>query len=304
MASPLRLFIGSSKEQLHLADAIQENLEHDFQTTVWSQGVFAPSSYPLESLEEHLDHSDAAIFVLAPDDFLYLRGEDYTTPRDNVIFELGMFVGRLGRQRSFIIIPRGLKNLRLPTDLQGLGPAEYRPDRRDANHMAALGPACTSIRRALNRLVRQRRIGRRFSPKALLFPDAISLFPELINSAKEIKTYFVHSRRWRENHHDELKEFLTRQSTKMTVFLPDLASAPLVDMLRLHFDDGPYVPGFVGDAYRYYASFAKRFPKKVIIYLFTIYDLFVLQVRQQDYLRPVSALHASHGRPYIRIRTR
>lgn len=274
MTSLLRLFIGSSKEQLHLADAIQEVLEHDFQTTVWSQGIFAPSSYALESLEDRLDQSDAAIFVLAPDDFVHLRGENYTIPRDNVIFELGMFVGRLGRQRSFIIIPRGLKNLRLPTDLMGLVPAEYQPDRRDANHVAALGPACTRIRRVLHGLVKQRKIGRRFSPKALLFPDVMSLFPELINSAKEITTYFVHSRRWRENHHDELKEFLNRQSTKMTVFLPDLASAPLVEMLRLHFDDGPYVPGFVGDAYRYYASFAKTFPKKVIIYLFKTYPTY------------------------------
>lgn len=60
----------------------------------------------------------------------------------------------------------------------------------------------------------------------------------------------------------------------MTVFLPDLASASLVDMLRLHFDDGPYVPGFVGDAYRYFASFVKTFPKKVIIYLFKTYPTY------------------------------
>ena len=102
-----RIFIGSSKEQLELAYAIQENLHREFETKVWDQDVFEPSQYPLESLGRELDKSDFGIFVFAPDDLVMIRGEEQLVPRDNVIFELGMFTGKLGRDRTFVVTPNG-----------------------------------------------------------------------------------------------------------------------------------------------------------------------------------------------------
>lgn len=147
-----RMFIASSVEHLDLAYAAQEGLEHDVEPTVWSQGVFAPSRTVMASLIDELDQSDFGLFILAPDDITAIRDTSKKTVRDNVIFELGLFVGRLGCDRCFLIVPRGVDDLHLPTDLLGLIPAAFDPDRQDGNMVAALGPACNRIRKALLRL--------------------------------------------------------------------------------------------------------------------------------------------------------
>ncbi len=143
-----RLFVGSSRENLELAGAIQESFEFEAEVMIWNQGTFPVSEYPLESLENELDRSDFAVFVFVPDDVTIMRGEPRSTVRDNVIFELGLFVGRLGRKRTFIISPRG-SDLHLPSDLLGLTSVTYDPDRSDDNLVAALGPASRKIRSAM-----------------------------------------------------------------------------------------------------------------------------------------------------------
>jgi Predicted nucleotide-binding protein containing TIR-like domain len=148
-----RLFIGSSSENLNVAYAVQQGLEAVAEVTVWTQGVFSPSKYNLESLVDALFETDFGVFVFSPDDQATIRGGTFETVRDNVIFELGMFVGRLGRERSFILTPRqGMENLHLPSDLLGLTPAMYDGNRRDNNWVAAVGPACSSISQSIVRL--------------------------------------------------------------------------------------------------------------------------------------------------------
>lgn len=143
-----KVFVASSVEGLDLAYPLQVNLQHDADITVWSQGVFALSVTPLDSITEALNSSDFGIFVFSPDDETTMRGNVTGTVRDNVIFELGLFIGVLGKRRCFIVMPDNV-NLHIPTDLLGVTPAKYSRERDRSEIAAALGPACHEIRQAM-----------------------------------------------------------------------------------------------------------------------------------------------------------
>src|SRR5215472_14499783 len=98
-----RIFVGSSREAIDVSRAIQQELDEDFEVTVWNQDVFRLSRGALESLLGALETCDAGIFVLGLDDLTKSRGESHPTARDNVTFELGMFIGRLGPGRTFML---------------------------------------------------------------------------------------------------------------------------------------------------------------------------------------------------------
>lgn len=144
-----RIFVGSSSENLNLAYAVQESFGHDYEITVWTQSIFGVSQYNLEGLLVALEKADFGVFLFAPDDVSQIRGVQASTVRDNVVFELGLFIGKLGRERCFIIIPNGAADLRLPTDILGLNTANFDSNRQDKNVVAALGSACNKIRRAI-----------------------------------------------------------------------------------------------------------------------------------------------------------
>jgi len=148
-----KVFIASSSEGLDIAYDIQSNLNHDADCTVWPQGVFELSSPPIDSLIKQLDNSDFAIFVFSADDEVKMRGNSSSAVRDNVLFELGLFIGRLGKNRCFIVAPDA-PPMRIASDLVGVTPATYSSTRNPAEMAANLGPACQSIRRAMRTLGR------------------------------------------------------------------------------------------------------------------------------------------------------
>jgi hypothetical protein len=143
-----KVFVASSVEGLNVAYPMQVNLQHDADLTVWSQGVFSLSITPLDSITEALNSSDFGIFVFSPDDETKMRGSVSDTVRDNVIFELGLFIGKLGKRRCFIVMPDNI-NFHIPTDLVGVTPATYSGARDKSEIAAALGPACHEIRQAM-----------------------------------------------------------------------------------------------------------------------------------------------------------
>ena len=100
------VFVGSSTEGLNIAKAVQVLLDLSCEVTIWSQGVFGLSHGTLESLVNSVDDFDFAIIVLTPDDLIISRDAIQPTGRDNVLFELGLFMGALGRERTFIIYDR------------------------------------------------------------------------------------------------------------------------------------------------------------------------------------------------------
>lgn len=143
-----KVFVASSVEGLDVAYPLQVNLQHDADVTVWSQGVFSLSVTPLDSITEALNSSDFGIFVFSPDDETRMRGNVNDTVRDNVIFELGLFVGKLGKRRCFIVRPDDV-DLHIPTDLVGVTPAKYSGERDRSEIATSLGPACHEIRQAM-----------------------------------------------------------------------------------------------------------------------------------------------------------
>ena len=144
-----RIFIGSSVEGKHIANAIQSNFADDAYPTVWNQNIFSPSSYTLESLLKAVIEHDFGILVFSPDDVSRIRGQSTIVPRGNVVFEAALFIGKHGRDRCFIVQPKGRRAFERPTDLEGLIAATYDENQCGENPRAALGPACHDIWQAI-----------------------------------------------------------------------------------------------------------------------------------------------------------
>lgn len=142
-----RAFIGCSSESLDVAESIMPNLENWCYPELWSHSFFILSKTNIENLEHNLPKFDFAIFLLTPDDVSIIRKEKIHTPRDNLIFEVGMAIGIFGRPKTFLILPKNC-NLRLPTDILGVTYAEYNQDH--PNNEAALSTACKKVRQAID----------------------------------------------------------------------------------------------------------------------------------------------------------
>lgn len=143
------VFICSSAENVFVAEQIQLGLSHHPSVVrVWTDQVFGPMKHTMEDLEREVIKADFAIAVVMGEDVVRTRKRQTAIPRDNVIFELGLFMGQLGRHRTIMIVPRGI-NLKLPSDLLGITPLMYSPPTNptDASILAAaLGPVCTQLR--------------------------------------------------------------------------------------------------------------------------------------------------------------
>jgi hypothetical protein len=104
----------------------------------------------IEALEMQVALSDFAVLTLTPDDQLESRGQTSMAPRDNVLFELGLFMGRLGRERTYFVCDKK-HDLKLPTDLLGVHPANY--ERREGQDLVeAVAGACALIAARMSEL--------------------------------------------------------------------------------------------------------------------------------------------------------
>jgi hypothetical protein len=121
-----RLFLGSSGKQARLLASLARGLAEVARVEPWTS-VFNPGTNTLERLVELTREVDFSAFLFAQDDWT-AAGTDpeagQASPRDNVVFEAGLFGGVLGMRRTFILHARGSK---LPTDLLGLTCVRYDP---------------------------------------------------------------------------------------------------------------------------------------------------------------------------------
>lgn len=159
MSKP-KLFIGSSREAIKEATAVHRALARVAEVTPWHAGAFKANDYTMEALERQLDASDYAVFIFAADDIAVMRGRTYLAPRDNTVFEMGLFWGKLRKERVFFLIPESIEEerdgfapeaFRLPSDLMGLTVLTME-SRTDGNLDAAVNVACAEIADRIERL--------------------------------------------------------------------------------------------------------------------------------------------------------
>ncbi len=152
-----RIFLGSSGKQAKLLQALTHGLEDIAQVEPWMTS-FNPGTTTLERLLELTRQVDFATFVFAQDDWTANSSpataesaSGQASPRDNVVFEAGLFGGVLGMRRTFILHANGAK---LPTDLLGLTCVRY-----DGSGTAAeLKTICQKLRNAIENEGRAARI--------------------------------------------------------------------------------------------------------------------------------------------------
>lgn len=146
--TPPKIFVGSStkgKDFAHaFVDKVKELIEKDargaktpahgvdiepvnvnaietIEINYWDKEVFSPSGTTLNTLIEKSKEVDFAIFALTKDDLAKnIKGADRWLPRDNVIFEIGLFMGELSKERTYLVMEQSdFAKLKLPSDLQG-----------------------------------------------------------------------------------------------------------------------------------------------------------------------------------------
>jgi hypothetical protein len=152
-----RLFIGSSSESKRIARRVQICLGDTVDAEVWNQGIFEPGAGILETLEGKSFTFDFALLVFGADDITTSRDTPEPSVRDNVLLEFGLFVGQLGRERTFFLYDKRNRP-KIPTDLSGIVALTYDGNRMDANPDAAVVEACEKIEEKVRK--HRRRVAR------------------------------------------------------------------------------------------------------------------------------------------------
>jgi hypothetical protein len=142
-----RIFIASSSEGLEVTRTIHglllQALPGAAEVLPWTREFDLSATY-IESLEKACKGADFAVLVLSADDVTTSRRRAQASPRDNVVFELGLFMGHLGRMHCFVVQEKRPGELKVPSDLLGVHVASFsRP--ADGNWRAALDPAVAQI---------------------------------------------------------------------------------------------------------------------------------------------------------------
>jgi len=155
MTEQLRIFIASSFEQRRTARRIGRALrEPGWSVEIWDKAFEFSKTY-IESFESVLDEVDFAVVVLTGDDAALVRRKDAVLPRDNVIFELGAFVGRIGRDRSFFFgyVKSGA---RIASDLSGANDVMVYPESvATSRDRPGLRAACERLKRQIREQIRR-----------------------------------------------------------------------------------------------------------------------------------------------------
>lgn len=135
-----KIFIGSSREGIRYAKNLKIFLDkslkpYNLQCVMWEDAFLLSETTigNLENFAKQLNNDNGyAVLIITPDDKIKFRGEEYYAPRDNIIFELGLFRGILGKNRTFCVAPKN-KKIKMMSDWSGVTNATYEFAQRVRN---------------------------------------------------------------------------------------------------------------------------------------------------------------------------
>lgn len=135
MKSRPQIFIGSSKQGYSVAEKVRTNLAGIADCVLWQDpDVWEPNRSTFDNLLRIANYFDFGVFVATSDDLTFTKDKWVIESRDNVILEMALFLGSMGRDKSFLLVEEGTK---LPSDFDGI----YMP-RFKANDDSTIVNAC------------------------------------------------------------------------------------------------------------------------------------------------------------------
>jgi len=134
------IFIASSGKSKEIAEAVKLNFEKDADVDIWTENIFGLNEGTLETLMNRASYYDFFIAVFAADDTAIINHKKENVTRDNVIFEFGLFLGRIGLDRAFFVLE---KNVELFSDWKGITTTTFK---RTGSLVSALSESCTRIK--------------------------------------------------------------------------------------------------------------------------------------------------------------
>jgi hypothetical protein len=195
-----RIFLGSSGQQAKLLQALTRGLEEIAHVEPWTTS-FNPGTTTLERLLELAHEVDFAALVFARDDWTATNAaaspppeSGQASPRDNVVFEAGLFGGVLGMHRTFILHASGAK---LPSDLLGLTSVRY-DDATTASEIRAINQKLRKAIDSVGRLARIEGLWWQYSltERSAKEPSAVSLLQISRDRSGALE---IAGRSWQEN---------------------------------------------------------------------------------------------------------
>lgn len=207
------IFIASSVAGLSVAQAVKSNFDKIADVDIWTENIFALNKSALDTLINRSSFYDFAIFVLTPDDEALIKDQKQRIPRDNVIFEFGLFLGSIGTNRAFCIAEESVYIL---SDFAGITIPTYQTR---ANLVAAVGDACSQIKRAMETAEKQYRFS--------MLPSTSLAIGYYINFLEKVAQAFTHIDEFEVIEKDALGKVINRQTVtvkdrypSITVLLP------------------------------------------------------------------------------------
>jgi predicted transcriptional regulator YheO len=147
-----KIFLGSATESLHLVRLIEGRLKDGHTLIPWNRAQFLPGEVLIEALVRIARDVDFAIFAMTPDDQIVQREKSSFATRDNVMLEIGLFLGLLDRARVFLVYDERASP-KVPSDLAGIQLVPFDPRKRKGDK--TLDAICQRIRDRIAQLGRK-----------------------------------------------------------------------------------------------------------------------------------------------------